>query len=189
MSTERDDYLLRSLLEGDEKGIAAIYREVFPKVVDFILKNKGQYEDAEDIFHKVLLQLATRINRQQFQLTTSFDGYVYTACKNLWRRALNKRKRWVTEPVKQERIDDDEALAMAILEQERWELYTECFEKLSDNCKEILRYFFDNLSYKAIVEKTTYSSESVVRQRVFKCKAKLASFIQSDTRFKALKKL
>ena len=53
MHTKKDDYLLQSLLQGDEKGIAEIYKQVFPKVVSFILKNKGQYEDAEDIFHKV----------------------------------------------------------------------------------------------------------------------------------------
>ena len=189
MPTKKDDYLLTSLIEGDEKGIAEIYTQVFPKVASFVTKNKGQYVDAEDIFHKVLIQLATRIKIQEFSLTTSFDGYVFTACKNLWRRELNKSKAWVTKDKISEPMDDEKDMALAILDQERWELYKEAFERLSDNCKQILGYFFDKLSYKDIVAKTSYSSETVVRQRVFKCKAKLSEYIQSDVRFKELKEL
>ncbi|OED45202.1 RNA polymerase subunit sigma [Flavobacteriaceae bacterium (ex Bugula neritina AB1)] len=187
MPTEKDDYLLQSLLSGDEKGVAEIYRQVFPKIVSFILKNKGQYADAEDIFHKVLLQLSTRIKVQDFELTTSFDGYVFTACKNLWRRELNKKDKWVTNDRIVERVDEEEDLALAILDQDRWELFKDSMEKLSENCKEVLQFFFNKLSYKEIVGKTSYSSETVVRQRVFKCKAKLSNLIQSDKRFKALK--
>ncbi len=189
MPTKKDDYLLQSLLQGDEKGIAEIYKQVFPKVVSFILKNKGQYEDAEDIFHKVLIQLTTRTKVQDFKLTTSFDGYIFGACKNLWRRELNKKKKRVTKEGIVERVDEDEDLATAILDQERWELYKECFGKLSENCKEILGYFFNKLSYKEIVAKTSYTSETVVRQRVFKCKSKLSEHIKTDRRFKSLTEL
>lgn len=189
MFTEKDQYHLRNLLAGDEEGIAEIYDLVFPKVVHFITNNKGQYEDAEDIFHKVLVQLTTRINAQEFQLTTSFDGYVFTACKNLWRRELNRKKMWVTNSEVREPVEDERDQAMAILDQERWELYRECFEKLSDNCKEVLNLFFNKLTYKEIVAQTSYSSETVVRQRVFKCKTKLSTSIKKDKRFKRLLEL
>ncbi|MEM6831971.1 MAG: sigma-70 family RNA polymerase sigma factor [Bacteroidota bacterium] len=178
---------MQSLLNGDEKGISAIYQQVFPKVVRFILKNNGQREDAEDIFHKALLQLTTRIRVQTFEINTTFEGYLFTACKNLWRRELNKKSNhWVTEKEEVELVDDDHDQAMAILDQERWELYQECFQKLSDNCKEVLTYFFGKMSYQEIVAKTTYTSEVVVRQRVFKCKKKLTMFIKADKRFKTL---
>ena len=107
----------------------------------------------------------------------------------MWRRELNKKKKWVTKEGIVERVDEDEDLATAILDQERWELYKECFEKLSQNCKEILAFFFNKLSYKEIVAKTSYTSETVVRQRVFKCKSKLSEHIKTDRRFKSLTQL
>ena len=75
------------------------------------------------------------------------------------------------------------------LVQERWELFTEKLEVLSENCKKILEKFFRKVSYKNIVKELGYSSETVARQRVFKCKKKLMETITSDIRYKSLKEL
>ena len=76
---------------------------------------------------------------------------------------------------------------MSIIEQKKWELFTEALQKLSDNCKAILGMFFAKIPYAKIVEKMNYSSETVARQRVFKCKNKLKDIIKKDSRFKSLK--
>lgn len=77
-------------------------------------------------------------------------------------------------------------MAYALLEQERWELFKEKLEKLSDNCIQVLTLFLKKVSYADIVTQLSYSSETVARQRVFKCKAKLIKSVKSDERFKNL---
>ena len=79
--------------------------------------------------------------------------------------------------------------AVAFLEQERWELYKSCFEKLSENCRKILDFFFKKKTYAEFYKAFGYKSESVVRQRVFKCKNKLSDIIKSHTDFNRLKNL
>ncbi len=184
---KKSDYYIQGIFNSDESVITEIYQNFFPKVAKFIRQNKGQQEDVEDIFQKALLQISARIKVRKLEVVhTSFEAYFFTACKNLWRRELNKRKREVTNDRVPELVSDESDMAYALLEQERWELFKEKLETLSGNCKEVLTLFLKKVSYADIVKKLSYSSETVARQRVFKCKAKLIETIKSDNRFKNL---
>jgi len=55
--------------------------------------------------------------------------------------------------------------------------------------RDILTLFFSNTSYQDIVQKMGYNSETVARQRVFKCKSKLTETVKNDERYRSLKKL
>lgn len=181
-----NSFYLKALLNSDSKIINTIYKDNFYKVKSFVYKNKGQQEDAEDIFQKALLQLAVRYKKEKFVINTSFEAYLFTVCKNLWRRELNKSKIKVTKDEFFELKDDNQDIALAVLEQKRWELFTESLELISDNCKQILKLFFAKTSYAKIVELFKYNSETVARQRVFKCKNSLKEQVKKDSRFKSL---
>lgn len=180
---------LNALLENDAKIISVIYTKVFPKVKKFVLQNNGQQVDAEDVFQKALLQITVRYRKEPFQIKSSFEAYIFTACKNLWRRELNKNKTRVTEDAVLELHSEERDMALATLEQERWELFTEKLELISENCKKVLQLFFAKVSYSEIVKRLGYNSETVARQRVFKCKTKLMKTITSDRRYNSLKEL
>ncbi|WP_179376766.1 RNA polymerase sigma factor [Winogradskyella wichelsiae] len=184
-----NSYYLKALLNNDAKIINSIYKNNFYKVKSFVLKNKGQQQDAEDIFQKALLQLAVRYKKEKFVIKTSFEPYLFTVCKNLWRRELNKSKIEVTKEGLIELRDDNEDIALAVLEQKRWELFNESLELISENCKKILKLFFAKTSYAEMVEIFNYNSETVVRQRVFKCKNSLKELIKKDKRFQSLTEL
>ncbi|WP_299246663.1 sigma-70 family RNA polymerase sigma factor [uncultured Aquimarina sp.] len=181
-----NEYFIEGILQSDEKVIMDIYTSFFPKCLKFVLHNKGQRVDAEDIFQKVLMQISARIRCRELKtINSTFEAYMFTACKNLWRRELNKRKRVTNIEVK-ELVSEESDMAYALLEQERWELFKEKLEKLSDNCKQVLMLFLKKVSYADIVVQLSYSSETVARQRVFKCKAKLIKSVKSDERFENL---
>lgn len=182
-------YYINGLKAKNEKVILEIYTQIFPNVKRFVLNNKGAQEDAEDVFQKALIQIMARVQAQHLEIKSSFDGYLFTACKNLWRRDLNKSKLKVTNSEVVELKSEARDLALSVLEQERWEFFQEKLNLISDNCKEILKQFFNKVPYKVIAEKLSYTSENVVRQRVFKCKNKLTEMIQTDNRFNQLKEL
>ena len=181
-----NSYYLKALIENKADIVKAIYTANFFKVRAFVVKNNGQIQDAEDIFQKALLQLAVRYKKEKFVINTSFEAYLYTVCKNLWRRELNKSKLQVTNSHLIEPKDDNEDIALAVMEQKRWELFTECLEKISDNCRKVLKLFFAKTPYSKMVEIFDYNSETVARQRVFKCKNKLKELVRGDHRFSTL---
>lgn len=178
---------LRRLSAGDSKIIQQVYSTVFPKVNSFVKKNNGNKSDAEDIFQKALLQLIARYKVNRFELTDSFDSYFFTSCKNLWKRELNKRRTEVTNDDVIELVSDEQEMVMDIVEQEKWDLFQEMMNQLSDNCKKVLKLFFEEMPYHEITSKMGYSSENVLRQRIFKCKKKLTDLIKGDNRYNLLK--
>lgn len=183
------NYYLDALVKGDSKVVSKIYDVNFKQVKRFILQNKGNTEDAEDIFQKALLQIAVRHKKDGIKINTTFDGFLFTVCKNLWRRELNSHKSRVTNSEIVEQVSEAKDNARAIIEQKRQELFIEMLDKISENCKMILSLFFAKVSYAEIIETTEYTSETVVRQRVFKCKKKLTDLIKEDLRFNSLREL
>ncbi len=183
------NFILNELVKEDSKIITGIYDKNFPLVKKFILQNKGNIEDAEDIFQKSLIQIIIRYKKEKFAISGSFDAYLFVVCKNLWRRELNSHKKRVTNVEKVEVRDEYEDSSYALIEQKRHELFTEKFAQITGNCKKILTLFFAKTSYEEIVANTEYTSELVVRQRVFKCKKRLTELILKDKRYNSLKEL
>ena len=138
---DQSDYL-NALINGDAEQISDIYKICFPNVKRFVIQNKGQQADAEDIFQKALLQLSVRYRKEQFEIKSSFEAYLFTVCKNLWCRELNKSKQEVTSDSVVELKNEERDMVLSVLEQQRWEFFQEKLELISDNCKEILKRFF-----------------------------------------------
>jgi len=185
---KENDHYIQGIFEANERVISEIYSSFFNKTLSFVLRNNGQEVDAEDVFQKALMQISARIKTKRLTtLHSSFEAYLFTACKNLWRRELNKNKKTrVTNEGVHELVSEEHDMAYALLEQERWELFREKLDNLSDNCKVVVELFLKKVSYSDIVLKFGYSSETVARQRVFKCKAKLIQLIKGDDRFNIL---
>ncbi len=190
LNNEKDNYLKTSLITGNPKGITDIYNLIFPKVLRFVRQNNGEEQEAKDVFQKALLQITARITVKEFVIKSSFEGYLFTACKNLWRRELNKQtKNRVTNDEVVELMTEEQDLGLATVELERWDLFREKLQELSDNCRSLLGYAFQKKPYEEIAKKLGYNTENVVRQRIFKCKKRLTEIIQKDKRFKQLNQL
>lgn len=184
-----DSYLLDSLVKGNDKGILDIYKMMYPKILAYIKKHDGTEEDAKEIFQKALLQMVVRVSKGDFALTTSFGGYFFTVCRNLWIKETKISKHKVTNDTQLHLISEEREIALGALEQEKWDLFQEKLSSLSDNCKEVLAKVFEKKPYVQIADELGYNSENVVRQRVHKCKAKLKEAIQKDSRYLQMKEI
>ena len=178
---------ISGLVNHDRKTIEKVYRIFFPKVRSFIYNNKGNEEDAKDVFNKALMQLTARIAVKQFEVD-SFEAYIFTACKNLWRKELNKKARLVVTNIDHTELNNStENLANEIMEQERWELFQEKLKSIKEECRQILTLFFNKVKGEDIQIKMNLSSATLVRQRVFRCKKSLTEAIKKDIRYKELR--
>lgn len=175
-----------AFISGDSALINRLYDIVFPKILAHVLRNKGSEHDAKEVFHDALFQIMVRAKLRGITIKTTFDGYVYTVCKNLWYKELNKRKREVKKVDFYELHENTDAHVQSILDQERLDLFKEMMLRLSDKCKELLKDYFGRESYTNIVKKFSYASESVAFQQVYKCKKRLRDLIVQNPRYKNL---
>jgi len=177
---------IEKLLQGDEATIRLLYDKLFPKFTGFVYKNNGNYSEAEEVFHDALYQLIARARVSGVEIKSSFEAYFFTVCKNLWMKELNKRKKEVRNDGVFELKAKEEDHVTSIIEQERWELFEEMLDQLTDNCSKLLKDYFNKVPYSEIVKKFSYATENTAFQRIFKCKKKLAELIKGDRRFKNL---
>lgn len=185
--SQKATLFLENLSQGKQEDIVLLYEKIFPKIEQFVLHNNGRIGDADDIFQKALLQIIVRYRKEPFDISTSFENYFFTVCKNLWRRELNASKFTTNDSDFMHTLSDETDSAFAIVEQERYDLFTEKLEVLSENCKQLLQLFFKKTPYTVLMRKFGYNSENVVRQRIFKCKKRLIELIKKDSRYDNLK--
>ena len=93
MQKHSNEYYLNGIRDRDDAVIKQILGEFLPGITAFVMKNKGQEEDAREIMNKVIYQLTARLDREEIVINTKFEGYLFTACKNLWRRELLKNEK------------------------------------------------------------------------------------------------
>lgn len=173
---------INALLEQDNKIISEIYERFFPKTLRFVNQNKGTIDQAKDIFQESLLYIIVGVQQRRLKIDC-FEAYLFTISKNMWRRELELQKRQVMNQQVHTLVDKEMNPVMFMLEQEQMELYREKFNTLSENCKEILSLFFNDMSYEEIIKELEYANVNTARQRVFKCRSKLLAMIKSDKRF------
>jgi len=186
LPSDKNHPQIEKLLNGDESTIRLLYDTLFPKFASYVIKNSGTYSDGEEVFQNALLQLIARAKVDGVMIKSTFEGYVFTVCKNLWFKELNKRKKEVRNDGVFELKAETEDHISAIIEQERWELFEEMMEQLSDNCKHLLKDYFRKVPYNVIVKKFSYASENTAFQRIFKCKKKLTTLVKADSRYQKL---
>ena len=181
---QKDSLFTKRFLEGDSNILQDVYTNSYPFVERYIVTRNGTKKDAEDIFHNALLLIYVKLKEEKIVIK-KFEHYLFTVCKNLWRRENAKKRVTNLEaiPLVSEEVD----MATFYLEHQQWELYQEKFKKLSDSCQEILKMVFQKKTYQEIVKHFSYNSETVARQRVFKCKTRLIQLIKQDKRYFKLK--
>lgn len=181
---EDTERYINALLNGNDVVIKEIYSKIYPKIVSYVVSNKGGKDDALDVFQDALMYIIIT-QKEKRTVILSFEAYLFVICKNIWKKKL-KNEVIKTDVVTL--VNKDIDMATFILEQKSFDFYISKFNLLSENCKEILSVYFNGATYEDILLEYAYSTINTVRQRVFKCRAKLIELIKEDKEFQRIKK-
>ncbi len=184
---ENQRYLL-GLKNQTGEVLREIYDKYLPGIVAYIVKNSGEEQDAEDVFHDALIVIYRKVKDDSLDLSSSFYTYLFAICKNLWLKKLNRKKRQSGVTIENaEVLTNENDAEQAIETTERFALYREKFQLLGEDCQRLLQLFFDKKSMEEIAEAMGFGSEGYARKRKCQCKDKLTKLIREDERFDELK--
>ena len=168
-----DQEILVRLKQGDENTLDLLYKQHYRMMVKMIIKNNGSEEEAKDIYQEALIILWQKARDTEFILTSKISTYLYGICLNLWRKELERKKRFsyeVNEGVEIMDMDRDE----------RTKIINNCIQKLGDTCRDILTYYyFDRLSMVEIAEKMGFANSDTSKTKKYKCKKELDLLVKS----------
>lgn len=181
------DEVLDRLRKHDKVMIRDLYRDIFPKVRAYVLKNGGNQQTAEDVFQEALISLYKSIRKPGFRVQTSLTQYLFAVSKYIWIKKLKKGVRETGTYSVEEALIYEEMTETAAMEDERHILLFEKLGQLSGDCRQVLSYFFQGYSMGEIAKKMGYQSEAYTRKRKYKCKKRLMKLIREDSRYQELK--
>jgi RNA polymerase sigma factor (sigma-70 family) len=190
MKSYSDEQILKGILRHDNLILQYIYKQYYYKVNYFIKKNSGSEDDANDVFQEAIIVIYRKIKENDLVFeASSFQGYLFSVCRFLWLKQLEKRR------IENERINDtmpyqedlyDENLIELVEKNEKYGLYQKHFKTLSTDCQKLLQLFFEKVPLKEIASIMGYKSEKYAKKRKYKCKEILISRIKQDTEFKKI---
>lgn len=187
MPSHAHQRFIEGLKARDEKIIQEIYNTFFPNIESFIKKNRGNSDDAHDVFQEGIQMLFSEVMKKEFIIQTGLNNWLFMVCRNIWFKKLNKKSKLpVTSDTEIDLISED-SIEQKILENERKQLYLRKLQELSDMCRNILLLFFDKVKMRAIAEKLGYKNANVVKKKKSGCQKKLIELIQADPLYKELK--
>jgi len=181
--------ILRGIKERDTKVLTFIYDSYFQQIRAFILNNHGTIEDAQDIYQDAVLVIYQKLANDNLNLTCSFNTYLYSVCRLLWLKNLEKKRlnNLYTEDLESFVIMGEDMYAEYEMV-ERFKLYQDHFKKLSFGCQKVLELFLARISLKEIARILGFKNEQYAKKRKFQCKEKLIQNIQNDPKFKEINK-
>jgi RNA polymerase sigma factor (sigma-70 family) len=90
---EEQKQLLTEFCNGNEKAFTKLYQYYYGFVENYVCKNKGTKEDAQDIFQETLIVFLEKLKKEDFYLTASLKTYIIAISKNMWLNSLRKNKK------------------------------------------------------------------------------------------------
>lgn len=180
--------ILVNLKNGKQNSaIQLLYQHVFPVVRSFILKNSGDSEQAEDIFHDGVIILFQKSKEIDFNIP-DIKAYLYTISKNLWISKARRDSKVVYNEILNEYDPGNENdIENHLLTQEKEMAMEAILNKLGTACKELLKLtFYEDYSLKEAAEKLNISNAEVAKTNQYRCKKKLMTLISKNEGFKQL---
>lgn len=190
MKEYNDEQILKGILRHDNLILQYIYKEYYYKISYFIKKNQGSEDDANDVFQEAIIVIYRKLKENDLIFVkSSFHGYLFSVCRFLWLKQLEKRR------IEREKINDtlpfqddlyDDNLVELVDKNEKYSLYQKHFKTLGSDCQKLLQLFFDKVPLREIAQIMGYKSEKYAKTRKYKCKELLVSRIKQDTEYKKI---
>lgn len=182
--TNNKSEILKSIKTGEHnKALSYLYETTLKKVRQYIMKNKGSKDDANDIFQDSVIIFFNQVRSNKFDEKYDIDAFIFSVSRNLWIDKIRRDSKMVNYefPDQFQNESDNKNHLDDLITKEKSSAMHAVFSKLDEKCKKILSYvIYDKLSMKQICEKMGYSSEDVAKTNHYRCKQALTKIVKND---------
>ncbi len=169
----------------NEEAMSYIYASLYGKVKTFVIRNNGQIDEAKDLFQDALMAFYKMVKRNRITEEVRVEAYVFTICRNLWFKQLQKKKKTPDFTVSDLIIPVEEGFSQQAYSVDKSELLSKVIDKLTDGCKTILKaFYYQRMSMEQIVESMKLSSTQIAKNKKYKCMQSLKKVIADSDYYK-----
>ena len=163
------------LLHNDTFVLRALYKEHFPAVRTFVLRNNGSLDDAQDVFQEAMSVLWLKVREDALAQGMEPGAFLFKVARNKWldqlRSAMHKHMRVV--PVEHMPEPADEGTEGA---DERIQRLRDVYDRMDQRCRDVLGRFYYQRQDLATIARAMDVEEESIRTIKYRCMMKLRSF-------------
>lgn len=182
-----DNEIIEGIISHDRKVLNYVYKELLPYVDAFVVHHGGSSDNARDIFQEGMIIIYRKIESGNFTLQCKFSTYLYAVCKRLW---IQERKKYLhrLEKVKEINVVAESPAVYETEPDAAQELFQKHFSKLSPECQQILRMYFNGVPLEEIRKALEINTVHHASDKKYRCKKNLIDRIRKDPLFIKMKK-
>jgi len=170
-----DSEVIIGILNNSDSVLKRLYLAYFPMVLQLVLNNNGNEDDAKDIYQEAIIVLYNKVKRGDFELSSKLKTYIYSICRRLWLKRLKQLNRYGGDikdfedylPVE----DDVEKHQDRDLQLNKMQ---DALNLLGEPCKTIMEDFYmHSRSMQDICERFGYTNADNAKTQKYKCLQRL----------------
>lgn len=181
MELAKDDIVsfVRTDLDSRNQVIKSLYsdRKLKGRIYDFVLKNGGDQEKANDVFVITIMNFIKQCYKPYFELKNEVYSYLYTIARNEWIKLHKKGKREtstaeINDPSVQDSIETE------IINSEVRDKLKSVLQLLDEKCRKVMLQWANNIDMRSIAINLQYKSAGMARKKKHQCLQKLRELIK-----------
>lgn len=181
-SVPTDREVVLGILNNSVEALNKLYVAYFPMVLQFILNNNGDEDDAKDVYQEAIIVLYNKVKSGSFELSSKLKTYIYSVSRRIWLKKLAQHSRKTSNIADFEDVlvvDDD--LEQHEQKDMQFDKMKVALDNLGEPCKTIIQDFYiHNQSMQDICEKFGYTNADNAKTQKYKCLQRLKKiFFQS----------
>lgn len=177
-----DEDLIRGLIVQDNRIITALYDTYRVVVVDYIRKNSGNEQDADDVWQDTVMVLFQMVQEPDFKLTAKLKTLIYGIAHRVWLKKLSRKD--LEQRVRSEQLPafspEHIDITRAVEDFEKNQCLWKHFKQLPEGCQKLLQADLSLMTTEEILEAFQFGSKEYLYKRRSICTDKLKTAIQSD---------
>jgi RNA polymerase sigma factor (sigma-70 family) len=175
MSQPQFDRIVAQLRAGDNQPLKVLFEKYADHCVGGLQRHTGcSREDAEDAFQDAVIQFRENTLANRISHTKNLQGYLYSICFNLHRarqqQRIQQNRKIAERGYEKFEVPQIEKDITQQDQQRRTRLALAAFERLGENCRRLLTYFYlDELDNATIAQKMGLANANVVKSNKRRC--------------------
>lgn len=181
--TPTDSEVILGILNNSESVVKRLYLAYFPMVMQLIINNNGDADDAKDIYQEAIIILYNKVKNGDFELSSKLKTYIYSVCRRLWLKRLSQLNRYGGD-IKdfEEYLSVDDETEKNNERDIQFNRMGDALNLLGEPCKTIIEDFYiNNKSMKEICEEFGYTNADNAKTQKYKCLQRLKKLFFQQT--------
>ena len=173
--TPTDSEVILGILNNSESVLKRLYLAYFPMIMQLIINNNGDADDAKDIYQEAIIILYNKVKNGDFELSSKLKTYIYSVCRRLWLKRLSQLNRYGGD-IKdfEEYLSVDDETEKNNERDIQFNRMGDALKLLGEPCKAIIEDFYiNNRSMKEICEDFGYTNADNAKTQKYKCLQRL----------------